>query len=60
MTCTYNEWPVRIKETSKFTAVICLLSVVERPIMARWVVGSIPRGWLIELFLVPASPPRFI
>ena len=30
-------------------------SVVEHPLMVQWVVGSIPRGGHIELFLVPAS-----
>ena len=30
-------------------------SVVERPFMGRWVVGSIPHGVPIELFLVPTS-----
>ena len=29
--------------------------VVERLLMVRWVVGSIPRGGPIELFIVPAS-----
>ena len=35
-------------------------SVVEHPIMVRWVVGSIPHGQLIELFLVSASAPRLM
>ena len=35
-------------------------SVVERPLMARWVVGSIPHGGHIEIFLVPAIAPRFV
>ena len=26
--------------------------------MAQWVVGSIPHGGPIELFLIPASAPR--
>ena len=29
-------------------------SVVERLLIVRWVVGSIPHGGLVELFLVPA------
>ena len=33
--------------------------MVERPLMVRWVVGSIPHGGPIELFLVPASSPTF-
>ena len=28
--------------------------------MVRWVVGSIPHGGPIELFLVPASAPRLV
>ena len=28
--------------------------------MVRWVVGSIPHGGHIELFLVPASAPRLV
>ena len=28
--------------------------------MVRWVVGSIPQGGPIELFLVPASVPRMV
>ena len=28
--------------------------------MVRWVVGSIPHGGTIELFLVPASAPRLV
>ena len=30
---------------------------VERPLIVRWVVGSIIRGESIELFLIPASAP---
>ena len=30
-------------------------TVVERPLMVQWVVGSIPHGGLIKLFLVPAN-----
>ena len=29
------------------------MSVAERPLMVRWIVGSIPHGRLNELFLVP-------
>ena len=32
--------------------------MVERPLMVRWIVGSITYGGPIELFLVPASSPR--
>ena len=32
-------------------------SVVERPLMVSWVVGTIPHGGHIEIFLVPASTP---
>ena len=32
----------------------------ERLIMVLWVVGSIPHGEPIELFLVPASAPRLV
>ena len=28
--------------------------------MVRWVVGSIPHGGLIVLFLIPASVPRLV
>ena len=31
--------------------------LVERPLMVRWVVGSIPHGGPIELFFAPASAP---
>ena len=29
--------------------------MVERPLMVRWVVGSIPHGGPAEIFLVPVS-----
>ena len=32
-------------------------SMVEHPLMVRWVVGSILRGGHIELLIVPASVP---
>ena len=32
-------------------------SVVERPLMVRFVVGLIPHGGAIQLFLVPANAP---
>ena len=32
-------------------------SMVESPLMVQWVVGSIPHGGLIELFLDLASAP---
>ena len=35
-------------------------SDVERSLMVRWVIGSIPHGGLIQLFLVPASAPRLV
>ena len=35
-------------------------SVVERPLMVRWVVGSITLGGPIELFLVAASAPQLV
>ena len=35
-------------------------SKVERPLMVRWFVWSIPLRGPIELFLVPASPPRLV
>ena len=35
-------------------------SVVERPLMVQWVIGSIPHGGLIELFLVPVSAQRLV
>ena len=35
-------------------------SVVERPLMMRWVVGSILHGGSIDLFLVPPSVPRLV
>ena len=28
--------------------------------IVRWVVGSIPYGWPIELFLIPASTPQLV
>ena len=31
-----------------------------RSLMVRWVVGSIPHGGPIELFLVPASAPQLV
>ena len=31
---------------------------VERPLMVRWVIGQIPHGGPIELFLVPACSQR--
>ena len=34
--------------------------MVERPLMVRWVVGSILHGEPIELFLVIASVPRLV
>ena len=34
-------------------------SVVECLLMVRWVIGLILHGGLIELFLVPASAPRW-
>ena len=37
---------------------IILCSVVVRPLMVRWVVGSIPDSGSIELFLVSASVPQ--
>ena len=35
-------------------------SVVEHPLLVRWVVGSIPHCGLIKLFIVPASAPRLV
>ena len=35
-------------------------SMVEHPIMVRWVFRSIPHGGLIDLFLVPASAPQLV
>ena len=35
-------------------------SMVEHPLMMRWVVGSILHGGPFELFLVPASVPRLV
>ena len=32
-------------------------SVVEHPLMVRWVIRSIPHGEPIELFVIPASAP---
>ena len=32
-------------------------SMVEHPLMVQWIIGSIPYGGPIELFLVPASAP---
>ena len=34
--------------------------MVERPLMVQWVVGSIPHGGLIELFLFSASVQRLV
>ena len=34
--------------------------VVERPLMVRWLVGSIVHGRPTELFLVPARAPRLV
>ena len=33
---------------------------VERPLEVRWVVGLIPLGGPIKLFLVPASAPQLV
>ena len=35
-------------------------SMVERPLMVHWVVGLIPHGGPIELFLALASAPRLV
>ena len=35
-------------------------SEVERALMVRWVVGSIPHGGPLELFFVPASVLRLV
>ena len=35
-------------------------SVIECPLMMRWVIGSIPPGGPIEQFLVPASIPQLV
>ena len=35
-------------------------SLVERLLMVRWVVGWIPHGGPIELFLISASAPQLI
>ena len=35
-------------------------SVAERPLMVRWVVGSILHGGLIDLFLFPVGAPRLV
>ena len=32
-------------------------SMLGHPLMVRWVIGSIPHGGPIELFLIPASVP---
>ena len=34
-----------------------MVTMVERPLMVRWVVGLIPHGGPFELFLVLASAP---
>ena len=34
--------------------------VVEPPLMVRWVVGSIPHGGPIKIFLVPGNVPRYV
>ena len=34
---------------------ILFLSMVECPLMVQWVIGSIPHGGSIELFIVPSS-----
>ena len=33
---------------------------VERPLVVRWVVGSIPHGGHIEVFLVPANASQLV
>ena len=35
-------------------------SLVELLLMVQWVVGLIPHGRLIQLFLVPASAPQMV
>ena len=35
-------------------------SVVERPLMVQWIVGSILHGGLIDLFLLTASGSRLV
>ena len=37
-----------------------LITMVEHPLMVRWVIGLIPHGGPIELFLVPASAPKLV
>ena len=36
------------------------IDAVERPLVVRWIVGSIPHGGPIKLFLVAASAQRLV
>ena len=35
-------------------------TMVELPLVAQWVIGSIPHGGPTELYIVPASDPQLV